>query len=90
VAPNGHGVLACAATGWKACTAGLITFGSGRAASLDNDFTAMAFIIQHYFFLRRGLGGQPFPEGKARFWPKNSWGWERFGLDPFLEKSYDL
>jgi hypothetical protein len=61
----------------------------GGAASLNNDFTALAFIIQHYF-LRHGLGGQRFPEGTARLEPKNSWGWERFGLDPFIEKSYYL
>jgi hypothetical protein len=61
----------------------------GGAASLDNDFTAMSFIIQQYFF-RRALGGKRFPEGKARLYPKNSWGWERFGLDPLLEKSYYL
>jgi hypothetical protein len=34
--------------------------------------------------------GQRFPEGKSRLYAKNSFGWERFGLDPLLEKSYYL
>jgi hypothetical protein len=35
---------------------------------------------------RRNLWGKRLPEGKKRLYPKNSWGWEWFGLDPHLEK----
>jgi hypothetical protein len=37
---------------------------------------------------RRGLGGKRSPAGKSRLYAKNSPGWERFGLDHLVEKSY--
>jgi hypothetical protein len=47
--------------------------GSRAADALPgDDFTAMAFIIQHYFTVPGSWGASEPPEGKSRHFAKNS------------------